>query len=65
MEFSTINYLTLGCHMATGNPNDFIYCEANWVASDPNQIIFQGPLVSSATKCDIILNGLYFNTAWR
>jgi len=26
----------VGCHMATGDPNDFIYCEANWVAGDLN-----------------------------
>jgi len=51
--------------MDAGNPNDFIYCEANWVAGDPNRIIFQGPLGSPATKFHIILNELYFNTAWR
>jgi len=47
--------------MAAGNLNDFIYSEANWVAGDLNQIIFQGPFGSPATKFDIILNQFNFN----
>jgi len=50
--------------MAAGDTNDFIYRDVNWVAGDPNRIIFQRPLGSMATKFDIIFNGLYFNTAW-
>jgi hypothetical protein len=36
--------------MAADDPNDFIYCEANWVAGDPNRIIFQEPFGSPATQ---------------
>jgi len=47
---NTVNPKHVGCHMAAGDPNDFIYCEVNWVAGDSNRIIFHGPLGSLDTK---------------
>jgi len=53
------------CHVDASDPNGIIYYEAKLVAGLPTYTIYMKPLGSPATKFNIILNGFYFNTAWR
>jgi len=42
--------------MVAVDPNDVIYCEANWVVGDLTYTICMKRLKSSATKFNLILN---------
>lgn len=61
-HINTLETIVFNCHMVAVDPNDVIYCKANWVVEDLTYTIYMKRLESPATKFNLILNLVYFYT---